>query len=572
MQTSVPPMTEKPPVLLLPPPPSGPPANAIRELVSQNAGKIQTPQQLTATVTQAFPNATPTDLQQAQKVWNDTRQGQGIDPAGRPPVLPPPGAVPPPAVNSTTVPGGNRTGESDQFGTLPQRQVTAPPVASQTVPEAYTPQVKPVSYTAPQYEPPKKGLQYAAMALSLLFPGAPIGRAAASFAQGLNTGAEHKYERAKQTADQQLKVDQFNSETDLKNQTAKYMSMRDKINSENQDNESQRQFLQTQLNAQFDNGVIVRANRMDQAAKGVDWRSGKAFVYPTLDKLVGPKPTTESYMKAYGQLEQMARQNGDTGAVTQYGTALKEYLDIAKSQQTQAAELQRTIATITGANSREVASINAANARAAAQIGAANWRTQYIQASEDARSLQNNSIKRVELQSQVVAKSQAFTNDWQKLTKPDAQGHVQLVPEMANVLQGAMRQLQNPNFTGLDPTGAAVYLADKTPGLDASSKLLLQQYGEIVQFKRMAAGGMVMPNTFAPPKLPTIQLEVSQAKEAIAGGADAGATLQAFMQRNKIPEAKAKALLGIQPPKELAPSVHGPMPSGTAPLVRMPGR
>lgn len=113
---------------------------------------------------------------------------QVMDQAGQqPPVAPstPPGPIPVSATNAVASIDPNNPYEAQAIA------------AQQAALNAPTPQ-----YQQPQYVPPAKGLEYLALGLTALFPGAPISRMAAGFAQGLQQRADTRYDRATQEAQQ----------------------------------------------------------------------------------------------------------------------------------------------------------------------------------------------------------------------------------------------------------------------------------------------------------------------------------------------------------------------------------
>ena len=217
-----------------PPPPAPPPLSTLTEKASQLAGQISSQPQFEAALASLGGGTLPP--QAKGQLWDTvqkTRVGQGLPPMTIPAPGAPPGGAPvvggaapvPPAVTAalpasvTAAPNAAPSG-TPQVATsanpVPpppvspaQKQVPGQEVPLEQAPPAPTatyqaPDLKTPTYNAPKYEPPKKGLLYAAAALALLFPGSQIGRAAGQFAQGLNTGAQQKYQRDTDTAKTQF--------------------------------------------------------------------------------------------------------------------------------------------------------------------------------------------------------------------------------------------------------------------------------------------------------------------------------------------------------------------------------
>src|SRR5271165_4336403 len=111
---------------------------------------------------------------------------------------PPPNGQPPPP-------------QAPQYPGPPQEALPQTPPAQEQVPP----------FTPAQYKAPNKGLEYLALGISLLFPGAPIARLAAGFAGGLSQGAEQGYQRKEHQAEEQYKVTQEQARVQAGNQDAR---------------------------------------------------------------------------------------------------------------------------------------------------------------------------------------------------------------------------------------------------------------------------------------------------------------------------------------------------------------
>jgi len=122
-------------------------------------------------------------------------------------------------------------------GTQRQAVQQAPP-ASATPPPAPTgnsttdqiPQEQTPVFQAPQYHAPAKGLEYALLGLSLLFPGAPIARMATGALQGLQAGAEGRYNRDLTTAESQYQQQAAQMKSAYTNAVAQYNAAQDMRN------------------------------------------------------------------------------------------------------------------------------------------------------------------------------------------------------------------------------------------------------------------------------------------------------------------------------------------------------
>jgi hypothetical protein len=157
------------------------------------------------------------------------------------------------------------------------------------VPQYVTPQLQ-----QPQYQGPKKGLEYLALGLGLLFPGAPIGRLAAGFAGGLNQGAQQKYQRQEQQATEQ-------------NQQARDTAQ-----------------------ANFENAKMQYEAAQQLRNQGIDPKTQKPFVLPPdLQRILPPgsnrQPTAQDYMLHEQKLAQFYSGLGASGPAQQHAAAAEDY-------------------------------------------------------------------------------------------------------------------------------------------------------------------------------------------------------------------------------------------------------
>lgn len=526
-----PPIAAPPPAAT--PPPAPPPLSTLTEKASQLAGKISSQPQFEAALASVGGAALPP--QDKGQLWNTvqkTRIGQGLPPAtiagapqplvgGQQPVPPSVTAALPASVTQTATPPAPGSVSGPQTATAPPAAKPPPPPANplaQTAPPEPTagslglqtpvdngpvgpdgkplaaPQQKPVSFTPAKYEAPKKGLLYAAAALSLLFPGSQIGRAAGSFAQGLNTGAQQKYQRNEKVAEQKFEADKANAQTDYQNAVAKYGAASE---------QSHRAFL----NLQVQNGAKV-----EQAESA--WKSqvaalqqhqqlytqglnaqGKPIPPPAqLAKPLPPNAGAAEYAAHESALANWYNTNGMTGPGSQHASAATEYQKQVQQQATQAAELQRTMMTIQAGYARTNATISAAASRQDAE-----FRQQY--ALLDSR-------ERDGYRTQATRSNAEASKLWAGLTTPVTDGFGQTKPAIVTpnspLYQGITTAL-NGMTKGqgrYDPQGYAQYVIDNTPSLKDNpiAQQVLQAKADALSYT-MRSNGYQPVQFIPPPKL-----------------------------------------------------------------------
>lgn len=225
---------------------------------------------------------------------------------------------------------GTKLADAAGFGPTPQVTLPPPPAPQTAVP-----------FTPATYKPPNRGLEYLAMGVALLFPGAPIAKAAAGLLQGLNQGTQAGYERNEQAAEQTYETREQQAEVAHQNAVDQYNYgvQRAQVNAENL--------------------AAVEQNRAQLAARGINWVTGKPFTYPSLQQLTGKNTSAQGVLGAYTRLIQMASRNGDTGSVGTYTQAAKDYEAQVMQQDKDLQAMQRLYVEQQGANSRAEARIGA---------------------------------------------------------------------------------------------------------------------------------------------------------------------------------------------------------------------
>lgn len=335
-------------------------------------------------------------------------------------------------------------GATDPFGAIPQMQLPAAPAAEHNA-----------TFTPAQYHAPNKGLSYLAAALALLFPGAPIARAAAGFLGGMGEGAQNRYQREEKTAQDQYQVAQRNADTAHTNSLDAYNTG-----------------LQ-QAQVAYQNALEQRKARTDMAGRGLDWRTGKPFAYPSLPQL-GAKGDYTSNMAAYGRLIQLAQRNGDAGGAERYNEMMTQYDAIAKQQMQDAYAWQKVIYQENQQNTREDYRQSREDAR-----------TSYREAAQNARAGTMSSTQLLNLQNSVISDRARFLTDFRNATS----GLNATITDQNVVksLGSSIRVIARST----DPEGMAQRLIDQTQDVNAQN--LLQQAGSISARDRIAHGLTIVP-------------------------------------------------------------------------------
>jgi hypothetical protein len=378
--------------------------------------------------------------------------------------------------------------------TDPVPQMAAPPPA---VTEA------PVTYNAPKYKPPSKGIEYVLTGLGLLFPGAPIARFAAGALQGMNTGAQQGYERNEQAAKDQYEVAREKARTDAANASAQ---------------------RQAQLDAQavaFQNArTTYELQTLPQRQNGIDPKTGKPFILPP--QLVAPLPPHASAAQRYQRENALAAFYQTVGAsnlVAEHDTAAKGYAEDARAEATSAAALQRTMMTITAANQRFVLGQQGENARAEARIGAefaihndSEYQENYRFAIAQRNKLRSDTVAQGQLASKASAADGKFQADFRKLTaeptyKLDTSGNKVLdsngqpiITKAAPISNPAQVKQLAQAFKAIersqDPIGMANWistkLGDQTDPSISAMQQLLSEKANAANLSRLQAGQLVV--------------------------------------------------------------------------------
>jgi hypothetical protein len=518
-----------------PPPPTPPPLSTLTEKASQLAGSISSQPQFEAALNSVGGSTLPPD--QKGQLWDTvqkTRIGRGLPPmtiAGPPGTPPAPvaggqtpvspavtAALPasvtgqPPAPSSAAAATAGPAAPSASTGSPPpQKQVPGQAVPLAQAPPAPTeaykaPDLLTADYKAPTYKAPSKGLEYAAAALALLFPGAPIGRAAAGFAQGLNTGAKDKYARAQETAKTQYEAERDKDATLNQGRLAQaqgnftaaqkqdaYVASTTAIGNENQER-------------------IYNARTLARA-QGTNPDTGRPFQLPA--QLTKPPDPTKGYdgLAAWHNARALAyTQLGATGPAAEEAAAAKE----AGTQATNAANNARALYVAAQTAQREIAMHNDTIAHEDSLHNDSEWH-------QDQRALLADTGRRAEYGVKASAADKSLFTTWQQYTKPqtktveikDVNGNVtgihtvpmvddkgQPVPAaISGALAGTLTKMVNLVRSDRDPEGAAAYYSahlDNSPGGLAGQEIL-QQAGQAGNLRLMAAGRM--PQEHAWPKI-----------------------------------------------------------------------
>lgn len=334
----------------------------------------------------------------------------------------------------------------------PQETAPLDPVTKQPM---AVPQQAQTPFTPAQYVAPKKGLEYLALGLGLLFPGAPIAKAAAGFAQGLQQGAQNSYQRREQQAEQQYKVKQAQAQTDFANASAKYGAASE---------EAHRAFInaQAQFGVDEHNAEFKWQQQQQLRQRGIDPKTNKPFVLPK--NLATPPPRGAGAM-TYAQWESaQARFYTGLGATDQaasHAKAAEDYVTQARQQQTQAAEFARTVYVQSHEDARS------ANAQAN------EWaRHADTEAHADARALLADGRQRNTFRNEAVRLGRQADVDWVKAIQPEQtynpDGTVSAVKKPAVISDPNLKKSLTQAFLQIsrspDPEGLAAHLASKFTG------------------------------------------------------------------------------------------------------------
>ena len=478
------------------------------EAISQKATSIPTLQALNGVI-RGQPGSNQLSESQYKKLvdtWTKTRtthdQPAPASPAaavpnGAAPPVPGAAAIPPPQgppgapPAATAVPAPVAATPPGQAAPRAAAPVVPPPSAAAPKPNPDVPQMDPnaaaptaaykapdvltASYKPPEEKKPPKGLEYLAVGLSLLFPNAPIGRAAAGFAQGLAQNAKTKNAQAEKQAELT-----YESERDKDNAINAQRNAQAQADFEHARDVDAAKGKAAQIT--FANQQIIAAQRdklrgqgLNPDAKNPDG-SYKPFQYPPVDTvartLAGKGPVTDDATRqAYTRIIQAAARNGDTTNQTLYAGQLTDFNKRADEAR-QTAERWKEINTQIGAeNSRQAA-------------GFAHEET--MEGRRERFELLNNPGLAQKYQAAADAQGKEFQSALVSATKKDPlTGQGALTPDEQGALASAMKMLRDPSTT--DPVARAQALADgvtKNPTM----QVLLTDYGAYMQSVRQSRG------------------------------------------------------------------------------------
>jgi hypothetical protein len=479
----------------------------LTEKASQIAGDISNQSQFEAALQSAGASNLPAPAKgQLWDTVNKTRVGRGLPPlqvnppAGTPPATvasapatpPQSGAAPSAPASAPASPAPSRPSSGNAPAPPPAAK---PGAASPSAVPVYAPPAATATYQAPdlktatlektQYHAPNKGLEYAAMALALLFPGAPIGRAASSFVQGMNTGAQQRFQNDEQQAKEKYEADK--AADDRYNQGAlttarmKYDAQRD---------------ADTSAGRAYDANFQIRQEMIKQ---GRNPTTGQPIPPPPqLQRILPPgvnRPVASAdYIAHYQKLSQYYDSIGATDKGTEYRETATQAQAAANESQKLAEEIWKTNATIQAGYNRTSAEI-----RAAAGHQEAEFRNGW--AMLDARQSQRYRDD--------ATRSNGEANKlWANLTTPITDQYGQRKPPVVapgsplyQSLTVAMKGMQQGQGR-MDPQGYAQYVIDSTPSLKDNpiAQQVLQAKAEGLEYTMRANGYQPVP-FIPPPKL-----------------------------------------------------------------------
>lgn len=558
----------------------------ISEAVSQNAYKLQTPQAFEQFVSTQPGGAslTPAQKQTLYGTVSKTRETHGL-PAPPPPGIPqvapgpispaPPPAVPPAggASPAATAPGGapspplgNAAGPAAppvDYNTplkSPDPLVVPPPPAHETVPQ----------FQGAEYHKPAKGLEYLALGIGLLFPGAPIGKAAASFAQGLNQGADSRYKRDEGAAEKQYEVKKAQADVDARG-------------AQNDFNVALEQAKAKQAGSVADTNIFNERVLAAQQQHVTDVKDGKFFKIPAeLTRILPPgtnRPVTEAdYANHFQGLARAAMTQGATGLAGEYTKQAEDWNKAALKRQSDDDALKKMWYTFQQQD--HLASVHEAGSdrRAAASDARADRRDAIAERRMDDMEDRVDSGRLQTVRNEAGRAGQDFSKVWATATTPgtgtrawavkdkdgnltltpsgqtqgavavmtDKQGHIvpfgtPLPAEISDTQRGVITQMIKRIQTAPDPQGLALHLADSQQ--NGAVKEVLNAAGNYAGLTRQASGGRIIPQPESyydrvipktpAPKEPTIPADIqkqisglpAQAQSSIRTALDSGQTV-----------------------------------------------
>jgi hypothetical protein len=414
-------------------------------------------------------------------------------------VAPPPGTVAPPA--TAPRPAGQQP-QNATSDAAPQLAQPKTPVPTETVPQ----------FQAAQYQPPKKGLEYLALGLGILFPGAPIAKMAAGFAGGLQQGAEASYQRRERTAEQQYGAQQAQAQASFENQKATRAAELET---------NQIKFANDQANYQ-------RAQQLRQ--QGIDPTTGRPFVLPPqLQRVLPPglnrAPSATDYLRHEQALAGFYAGVGATDQAALHKSLAADYQKQAIDDANNARILNMTLLRereserhqerqFQHSEDQQNRMFTHSENMAQARFGDELYLQALREAHQDARSTLVNPEKKAALRDEAMRAESTFRADWAKAIRSpldqngapktikdatgadmrDPSGNPMYVPARVSAPEAAALAKM---FTAIDrnpdPAGLAQRYVDSSPGLKPEAQQLLIQRGLYRDLLRRSQGGVVPP-------------------------------------------------------------------------------
>lgn len=421
------------------------------------------------------------------------------------------------------------------------------------VPELHPAQYTPPNYNAAQYEAPKKGLQYLALAAGMLFPGSPLAHMASGFTQGMNQGAQQNYERKQQQAEQQFKVDQNAAQAKFQNENAIKQA---EFQHENAlfsagTEEAKRIFLNKQAAQGVDienatrtwqNGVDAATDARQKHALGQDAQGNPWTLPPELARPLPANATNlQRAQRAAGQASFFSKYGGTAAAAAAEQQA-SMYNTAWQHEQQITTRLRVASAQIEAANARAVASMqNSWNIHTDTQ-SQENARTDFRERRLDARELR----EKYKVASDLNAAGQRDYVQFQALRDKASKPTYLTNPDGTPVLNNGERVIKMPAALSSpdaraafvdtlkkigkekDPFGAATYYAEQLPEELQTVRQALTLYGSALD-KRYRATGRDIPSFQPPPppklSIPGLDMKNPKVMSLLQEASDAGLKL-----------------------------------------------
>jgi len=446
-----------------------------------------------------------------------------------------------------------------------------PPVDPATGQPMAAPQETAPAFTPAKYVPPAKGLEYLALGVGLLFPGAPIARLATGVAQGLKERADTSYKRHEQEAEDQYKAKAAQAQADYNNAVQKYGVASDEAKRAYVNQQSVYGVAEDHAKADYDNKVVKYKAAQDARARGIDPRTQKPFIVPpALQKPPPPQAGAAGYAQYENGLAQFYTSVGATDLAAQHDAEAKAYNAQVKEDATNARQMGMAIY-------REQSEDNRANNRENRE----DARTAVREAHQDARTAATTAGKLPALKDEAMRASQAFYADWAKALKPptnpdgtprpqkntDGTPKVgadgtpifatpQISPQAAQVLSKTFSLIDRDS----DPAGTAMHYADTTT--DPVQKEMLLARGRAADLTRRSKGMPILPHGYAPIPKAAASAKMPAAdvvKQAHALG-KSDDEIRAALKADGYPDADIQKAFGPPaPPVQLPQALPGTM-------------